>query len=222
MKSLSGKKTLSVFSLLIAVCYLSIFVLAPLIHQYYLTGYEYSDKVNTVNILKRKLSNMKKIKLIKFKLGYRKLSTYLLTILSYMSYLQKIGLNVDVEIKNGNETGLGAGNAMPDTNLIKFKGKNRSILKIQNVPRFKNRFGHAGFIAIGKVEGLKDSKIKKYVAYEQLTIILRKVPNINIIFSLLRIFKLFPIDIKKISINAGRNVGIIFNLKLINLGRFYR
>ncbi len=216
MKNLEDKKILLVFFLLFLACYFSIFALFPLIKQYYHVNYRYSNKVDTVQVLKMKLNSMKKIKLIKFKVGYHKLSTYLLTILSYMSYLQNIGLNVNVKLKNVGETRI----STYDPKLAKLISKNRNIFKIQNAPRFKNRFGHADFIGGSKIRKFKYNDIKKYIAYERLTIILNKVPNINVIFSLLKIFRLFPIEIKKISISTDRNIGVIFNLRLINLSKF--
>lgn len=171
--------------------------------------------MDAVKMLKNKLNYVKGVKLIKFKAGYHRFSTYLLTILSYMSYLQKIGFNINVVIKNSKKTKSGR------THLITMN-KNRNKPKIQNAPRFKNRFGHANFIAGQKIKQFNKHKIREYTASKRLIVILNKVPDINVLFSLLRIFKSFPIEIKKISINAGRNIGIVFNLRLIGLRGFYK
>lgn len=190
-------------------------MLLPLIRQYYELNYEYKNKVDAVKMLKNKFNYTKRIKLIKFKAGYHRLSTYLLTILSYMSYLQKIGFNINVVIKNSKKMKFGGARLIPIN-------KNRNRLKIQNVPRFKNRFGHANFVIGKKIKKPNNNKMQKHIASERLIVILNKVPNIDVVFSLLNTFKSFPIEINKVSINADKNINIIFNLKLINLRGFYR
>ncbi|MCL4321737.1 MAG: hypothetical protein M0016_01850 [Deltaproteobacteria bacterium] len=208
MKNFKNKKPLAIFLLFLAAIYLFSFILVPLIHRYYSLNTIYAGKVNAVKLLKIKLINTKKVKIIKFRAGCHRLSTNLLTILSYINYLNKLGWNINVKISHK-----------------RFKHINSGKNVIQNAPRFKLAFGHSNFTGGNKYEQKNRDKITKSVMSKGITVSLNKVSNVGVIFSLIKTFREFPVEIKKISINTNntnKNISVVMNLKLISLKGFYK
>ena len=161
-------------------------------------------------LLKIRLINTGKIKLIKFRAGYHRSSTVLLTILSYINYLRRSGWNIKVKILHNKG----------------IKHINFSKNVIENAPRFKPRSGHLNFHVDNNYNQKKQGKITQSLRSKRITVTLNKVSNIGIVFSLIRTFKAFPLEIKKVSIkntkNANKNINIVINLKLISLRGFYK
>ncbi|MHB8232138.1 MAG: hypothetical protein ACYDDB_04480 [bacterium] len=89
--------------------------------------------------------------------------------------------------------------------IIKNGGKNI----IQNASKFRKSIIRPVAI-IYKKTGLKSKNI---------TVTLNKISNIGIVFSLLKTFEAFPLELKKISINSnsGKNINAVINMRLIGL-----
>ncbi len=211
MKNFKNKKPLVIFLLFLTAVYLFSFILLPLIHRYYLLNKIYAAKVNTAKLLKIRLINTKRVKLIKFRAGYHRLSTNLLTILSYINYLNKLGWNIKVKISHNK----------------RFKHINFG----KNAPKRQLRFGRSNFTAGNSDNNYNQnnqknrSEITKSVTSERITLRLDKVSNIGIIFSLIKTFEAFPVEIKKISINTkntNKNIDAVMDLKLISMRGLYK
>ena len=208
MKNFKNKKPLAIFLLFLTAVYLFSFILLPLIHRYYLLNKIYAAKLNTAKLLKIRLINTKRVKLIKFRAGYHRLSTNLLTILSYINYLNKLGWNIKVKISHNK----------------RFKHINFGKKAIKNAPGFKRMSGHSKtpFTPGNNYNQKKQDKITKSVISKRITISLNKVSNVSVVFSLIKTFRAFPVEIKKISINTNKNINVVMNLKLISLKGLYK
>ena len=209
MKNFKNKKPLVIFLLFLTAVYLFSFILLPLIHSYYLLNKIYAAKVNTAKLLKIRLINTKRVKLIKFRAGYHRLSTNLLTILSYINYLNKLGWNIKVRILHNK----------------RFKRINFDKKVIKNAPGFKRMVGHSNFTPSNNYNQKKQDKITKSVISERVTISLNKVSNVGVVFSLIKTLRAFPVEIKKVSINTkntNKNINVVMNLKLISLKGLYK
>lgn len=99
--------------------------------------------------------------------------------------------------------------------LITFRaGYHRSSTNLLTILSYINYLRRSGWNI--KVKILHNKRI---------TLTLNKVSNIGIVFSLIRTFKAFPLEIKKVSINTkniNKNINVIMNLKLISLRGLYK
>ncbi|HEC24814.1 MAG TPA: hypothetical protein ENI54_02185 [bacterium] len=163
MKKFENGKPIAIALLSLSVIYLFCFNLFPLIRDCYRLNIVYINKTHREKSLEVKLSNLKRVKLMRFKAGYHRLSTDILTILSYINYLKKSGLDIKVK-----------------TNTRGYE--NNSSLN-----------------------------------FKDMTIVLKKIYNIGIVFSFLKTFNAFPIEIKKISLVSVNGMNAVIYIKLIGL-----
>lgn len=161
MKRFKNKNLLIFFLLLLISAYILFFKFFPSFSNYYKLKQIYVKKSNIKKLLKIKLLNEKRVKLIKFKAGDHRFSTNFLTVLSYINYLRKSGYDIKVKVLN-----------------------KKSLLKSKDI-----------------------------------IITLNKISNIGVAFSLLKTFRAFPSELKKISIKSGNGMGIsiVINERLIGL-----
>ncbi|MFW0884567.1 hypothetical protein ACMCNP_05920 [Candidatus Acidulodesulfobacterium sp. H_13] len=163
MKKFENGKPIAIALLSLSVIYLFCFNLFPLIHDYYRLNIVYMNKAHRERSLEVRLSNLKRVKLVRFKAGYHRLSTDILTILSYINYLKKSGLDIEVR-----------------TNARVHK--NNSSLNSKDI-----------------------------------IISLKKIYNIGIVFSFLKTFNAFPIEIKRISLVSIKSMNAVMYVRLIGL-----
>ncbi|MHB1662070.1 MAG: hypothetical protein ACYCTD_08280, partial [bacterium] len=80
---------------------------------------------------------------------------------------------------------------------------------IQNVPEFNKKTIRPAAVAYKK-NALNSKNIK---------VTLYKISNIGIMFSLLKTFEAFPLELEKISINSnsGKNINAVIIMRLISL-----
>lgn len=163
MKKFENGKPIAIALLSLAVIYLFCFNLFPLMRDYYRLNTAYINKAHREKSLKVRLGNLKRVKLVRFKAGYHRLSTDILTILSYINYLKKGGLDIRVK-----------------TSVDAYK--NSSSLNSKNM-----------------------------------IVALKKIYNIGILFSFLKTFEAFPVEIKKISLVSAKGMDAVMHIRLIGL-----
>ena len=106
----------------------------------------------------------------------------------------------------------------------RFKYINFGKKAIKNAQGFKRMSGHSKtpFTPGNNYNQKKQDKITKSVISKRITISLNKVSNVGVVFSLIKTFRAFPVEIKKISINTNKNINVVMNLKLISLKGLYK
>lgn len=121
-------------------------------------------------------------------------------------YVKKLNMKKLLKIKLLNEKRI---------KPIKFKaGNHRFSTNLLTVLSYINYLRKSGYDI--KVKVLNKKSLLKS---KDIIITLNKISNIGVVFSLLRTFRAFPSELKKISIKSGKDIGIriIINERLIGL-----
>jgi hypothetical protein len=190
-------KQLIILLLFFISAYIFSLKVIPLIREYYKLKFNIAGKSKAEKLLKTRLSHFKKIKFVRFESGNHRFSTNLLTLLSYIKYLRQSGYDIKVKIKDNNFK-----NKKPDKNII------------LNVPKFrKNTLDNPASANLNKTAETDGAGLR----VKSIIIALDKISNIGIVFSLLRTFKAFPVELNKISINSNseKNFNAVINIQLI-------
>ena len=122
-------------------------------------------------------------------------------------YVKKLNMKKLLKIKLLNEKRI---------KPIKFKaGNHRFSTNLLTVLSYVNYLRKSGYDIKVKVLNKKSLLIKS----KDIIITLNKISNIGVVFSLLRTFRAFPSELKKISIKSGKDTGIriVINERLIGL-----
>ena len=121
-------------------------------------------------------------------------------------YVKKLNMKKLLKIKLLNEKRI---------KPIKFKaGNHRFSTNLLTVLSYINYLRKSGYDI--KVKVLNKKSLLKS---KDIIITLNKISNIGVVFSLLRTFRAFPSELKKISIKSGKDIGIriVINERLIGL-----
>ena len=121
-------------------------------------------------------------------------------------YVKKLNMKKLLKIKLLNEKRI---------KPIKFKaGNHRFSTNLLTVLSYVNYLRKSGYDI--KVKVLNKKSLLKS---KDIIITLNKISNIGVAFSLLRTFRAFPSELKKISIKSGKDIGIriVINERLIGL-----
>ncbi len=112
--------------------------------------------------------------------------------------------------------------------LLKIKLFNEKRIKPINFKAGNHRFSTNLLTVLSYINYLRksgyDIKVKvlnkkSLLKSKDIIITLNKISNIGVVFSLLRTFRAFPSELKKISIKSGKDIGIriVINERLIGL-----
>ena len=121
-------------------------------------------------------------------------------------YVKKLNMKKLLKIKLLNEKRI---------KPIKFKaGNHRFSTNLLTVLSYVNYLRKSGYDIKVKVLNKKSLLNSK-----DIIITFNKISNIGVVFSLLRTFRAFPLELKKISIKSGKDTGIriVINERLIGL-----
>ncbi len=127
------------------------------------------------------------------------------------TYAKKLNIENILKIRLANEERI---------KLKEFKtGKHRFSTYLLTILSYINYLRKNGYDIKIKINNKKELYKKSLPESKNIIIAINNISNIGIVFSLLKTFEAFPLEIKKISIKSGKNINAVINGKLIGFNK---